>query len=139
MVYTDSQQERTRLEQVYGDMTEGELRSMAGDESPLTSEAIRALRAEISRRGLRYTCFLATEKKAIPNRIHNKAWHHDARNFCRHRYCFDIARSAFPTVVSWVCPSDKAFVVIALKFQSNEYSDVSTAIGPSAIIAPGGR
>ena len=52
MVYTDSEQERTRLELVYGDMTEGELRSMAGDASSLTSEAIQALRAEISRRGL---------------------------------------------------------------------------------------
>ena len=52
MVYTDSQQERTRLEQVYGDMTEGELRSTAGEASSLTSEAIQALGAEISRRGL---------------------------------------------------------------------------------------
>src|SRR5215475_6169260 len=52
MVYTDSQLERTRLERVYGDMTEGELRSMAGDASSLTSEAVQALRAETSRRGL---------------------------------------------------------------------------------------
>ena len=52
MVYAGSQQERTRLEQVYAEMTEGELRSIAGEATSLTSEAIQALNAEISRRGL---------------------------------------------------------------------------------------
>ncbi len=52
MVQAVSQQQRTRLERVYADMTEGELRSVAKDGAFLTSEAIKALRAEISRRGL---------------------------------------------------------------------------------------
>jgi len=52
MMHAVSQQERTRLEQVYAEMTEGELRSVAKDGAFLRSEAIQALRAEISRRGL---------------------------------------------------------------------------------------
>jgi len=41
-----------RLEQVYADKTEGELRSIARDASALTSEARRVLNDEIARRGL---------------------------------------------------------------------------------------
>lgn len=52
MEHAVSQQERTRLEQVYADMTEGELRSIAKDGAFLTSEAIDALRAELFRRDL---------------------------------------------------------------------------------------
>jgi hypothetical protein len=52
MVYIDHEQERTRLERVYADMNEGELRSIATDAAFLTREAIQALSAEISRRGL---------------------------------------------------------------------------------------
>ena len=51
MVYVE-REERTRLERVYADMNEGELRSIATDAASLTSEAIRALTAEISHRGL---------------------------------------------------------------------------------------
>lgn len=51
MVYID-REERTRLERVYADMNEGELRSIATDAASLTSEAIQALTAEISHRGL---------------------------------------------------------------------------------------
>jgi hypothetical protein len=52
MVYVDSKQERGRLERVYADMNEGELRSIAKDGVSLSREAIEALSAEISRRGL---------------------------------------------------------------------------------------
>jgi hypothetical protein len=52
MVCIEADEERRRLEQVYSQMTEAELRSIAGDGSSLTSEAIKALSAEISRRGL---------------------------------------------------------------------------------------
>ena len=52
MAYVDSKEERARLERGYADMNEGELRSVAKDGISLTSEAIKALRAEISRRGL---------------------------------------------------------------------------------------
>jgi hypothetical protein len=52
MAYVDSKEERSRLERVYADMNEGELRSVAKDGVSLTSEAIKALRSEISRRGV---------------------------------------------------------------------------------------
>jgi len=51
MVYID-REERTRLEQVYADMNERELRSIATDAASLTSEAIQALTTELSHRGL---------------------------------------------------------------------------------------
>lgn len=52
MAYVESKEESSRLERVYADMNEGELRSVAKDGASLTSEAITALRAEICRRGL---------------------------------------------------------------------------------------
>ncbi len=52
MVSINVEQERTRLERVYADMTEGELRSIAGDADSLTAEAASVLSVELSRRGL---------------------------------------------------------------------------------------
>ena len=52
MVPVGSEQERARLERVYSEMSEGELRSIATDAASLTSEAFQALRAVISGRGL---------------------------------------------------------------------------------------
>ena len=52
MAHVGSEQERTRLERVYAEMSEGELRSIAKDGVSLTSEAIKALKAEVFRRGL---------------------------------------------------------------------------------------
>ena len=67
MAYVDSKEERARLERVYADMSEGELRSVAKDGPSLTSEAVKALRVEISRRGLDVpitTHFLPSRKPA---------------------------------------------------------------------------
>jgi hypothetical protein len=52
MVDTALEQERIRLERVYADMSESELRVLEEDAASLTSEATQALRAEIFRRGL---------------------------------------------------------------------------------------
>jgi hypothetical protein len=48
----DPEKEIRRLEAVYSNMTEGELRKIAGDAGSLTAEAVHALNAEIGRRGL---------------------------------------------------------------------------------------
>jgi Putative prokaryotic signal transducing protein len=48
----DSEKEIRRLEAVYSNMAEGELRKIAGDAGSLTGEAVHALKAEIGCRGL---------------------------------------------------------------------------------------
>jgi len=52
MAFVDTEQERTRLERVYADMTEGELQAIAKDGVSLTADAMQVLSAEIARRGL---------------------------------------------------------------------------------------
>jgi len=50
MAGTDLDKERRRLENLYSQMTEGELRKVAADAPSLTPEALEALKGEISRR-----------------------------------------------------------------------------------------
>lgn len=52
MTITDPEQERQRLAEVYGQMSEDELAQVADDDASLSEEARQALQAEIERRRL---------------------------------------------------------------------------------------
>ena len=52
MAFVDTEQERTRLERVYADMTEGELQAIAKDGVSPKKKKLQVLSAEIARRGL---------------------------------------------------------------------------------------